>query len=139
MLDIDRFKRVNDTLGHGAGDRVLAEIAEEIALAIREHVRSEPDVPPITASIGVAPFGTGLWLSYETVLARADAAMYAAKEDGRDSVRTFGADEDAEAAGRGRPSRPKGLRWRAAGAGPACVRPSARILPCRDRRPVDER
>jgi diguanylate cyclase (GGDEF)-like protein len=137
MLDLDRFKRVNDTLGHAAGDRLLAEIAEilvsraretdvvarlggdefaivlprcgleeaeeiaaEIALSIRERVRSEPDAPPITASIGVAPFGTGLRLSYETVLARADAAMYEAKEDGRDSVRIF-SDEDAEAAGRG--------------------------------------
>jgi diguanylate cyclase (GGDEF)-like protein len=138
MLDLDRFKRVNDTLGHPAGDGVLAEIAEilrararetdvvarlggdefalvlprcdlaqardvarEIAVAIREHMRAEPEVPPITASIGVAPFGTGLRLSYETVLARADAAMYAAKDDGRDGVRTFDSGEDTEAAGTG--------------------------------------
>ncbi len=126
MLDLDHFKQVNDTLGHPAGDRVLAEIAAvlrgraretdvlarlggdefavvlprceigeaeavagEIAAAIRERMEEEPDVPPITASIGIAPFGTGLRLSYESVLARADAAMYAAKGSGRDRVRLF--------------------------------------------------
>jgi GGDEF domain-containing protein len=49
----------------------------------------EDGVPPITASIGIAPFGTGLRLSYEVVIARADAALYAAKHSGRDAVRTF--------------------------------------------------
>jgi len=134
MLDLDHFKQVNDTLGHPAGDRVLAEIAEvlhgrtretdvlarlggdefavvlprcdldeaeavagEIATAIRKHMASEEGVPPITASIGVAPFGPGRLLSYESVLAKADAAMYEAKGSGRDSVRTFDSDEDAGA------------------------------------------
>ncbi|HET7574145.1 MAG TPA: diguanylate cyclase [Solirubrobacterales bacterium] len=124
MLDLDHFKQVNDTLGHPAGDRVIAEIAavlrnrtretdvlarlggdefaivlprcdlaeaqsvaEEIAGAIRERMDAENDVPPITASIGVAPFGTGRRLSYESVLANADAAMYEAKGSGRDAVR----------------------------------------------------
>jgi diguanylate cyclase (GGDEF)-like protein len=126
MLDLDHFKRVNDTLGHQAGDRVLAEIAtvlrgraretdalarlggdefavvlprcevgeaeevaDEIATAIRERNGEEPDVPSITASIGIAPFGTGHRLSYESVLARADAALYEAKNSGRDSVKIF--------------------------------------------------
>ena len=128
MLDLDHFKQVNDTLGHPAGDRVLAEIAgvlrgraretdvlarlggdefaivlprcepqeaeevaEEITAAIRDRVSAERDAPPITASIGIAPFGTGHRLSYESVLARADAAMYAAKGSGRDGVRRFDA------------------------------------------------
>jgi diguanylate cyclase (GGDEF)-like protein len=126
MLDLDHFKQVNDTLGHPAGDRVIAEIAavlrgrtretdvlarlggdefaivlprcdlteaqevaEEIATAVRERMRAEDGVPSITVSIGIAPFGTGLRLSYESVLSRADTAMYAAKGSGRDAVRTF--------------------------------------------------
>jgi diguanylate cyclase (GGDEF)-like protein len=131
MLDLDHFKQVNDTLGHPAGDRVIAEIATvlrgrtretdvlarlggdefaivlprcdlgeaqdvaaEIATAIRERMRDEKDIPPITASIGIAPFGAGRRLSYETVLGRADAAMYEAKAAGRDSVRIFEGGKD---------------------------------------------
>lgn len=36
MIDIDRFKKLNDTFGHGAGDHVLREIAQAIAGAVRE-------------------------------------------------------------------------------------------------------
>ncbi len=35
MLDLDNFKQVNDTLGHPAGDRVIADIAEVLAGRMR--------------------------------------------------------------------------------------------------------
>jgi diguanylate cyclase (GGDEF)-like protein len=70
------------------------DVATEIATAIRERMRAEKDIPPITASIGIAPFGAGQRLSYETVLGRADAAMYEAKDAGRDAVRIFGGSND---------------------------------------------
>jgi diguanylate cyclase (GGDEF)-like protein len=128
MLDLDHFKQVNDTLGHAAGDRVIAEVAAvlrararetdvlarlggdefaialprceldeaeevagEIAAAVRERMRAEEDLPSLTASVGIAPYGAGLRLGYDSLLARADAAMYAAKASGRDVVRVFDA------------------------------------------------
>jgi diguanylate cyclase (GGDEF)-like protein len=128
MLDLDHFKQVNDTLGHPAGDRVIADIgsvlhsraretdvvarlggdefaivlpgcdlaeaelvADEVAATIRARMDGENGIPPLTASIGIAPFGTGYRLSYESILARADTALYAAKDSGRDAVRIFAA------------------------------------------------
>jgi len=35
-LDIDNFKRINDTLGHNEGDHLLCQVATTIAAAIRE-------------------------------------------------------------------------------------------------------
>jgi len=36
LFDVDKFKHINDTRGHGAGDRVLVELAQEIKSTVRE-------------------------------------------------------------------------------------------------------
>ena len=136
MIDIDRFKSVNDTHGHRAGDMVLshlgglavasvratdvvaryggeefailmvqagAEEAEIVCGRLRERIarhefqfsaedrgRAQEVTISVTVSIGIAPLA-GRSDSVETLLGRADSALYAAKHAGRDCVRVFGA------------------------------------------------
>jgi diguanylate cyclase (GGDEF)-like protein len=64
-------------------------VAESIAASIASHRSTDPNLEPITASVGVAMFGTDPRTSVESVISEADTAMYAAKDEGRDGVRVF--------------------------------------------------
>ena len=132
MLDLDRFKAVNDRWGHPAGDAVLRSTALAIAAELRacdlgarcggeEFLALLPDTGPedaarvaerirrrigaleidvgearlqVTVSIGLATLRRGE--PADAVVARADAALYRAKAEGRD--RCVAADLPAVAA-----------------------------------------
>jgi diguanylate cyclase (GGDEF)-like protein len=127
MLDLDHFKRVNDTYGHLAGDDVLKSFAvlvrnclrkedllaryggEEfvvllpgaappaaaiLAERIREEVAARPfdanrHLVRVTVSIGVASEAGDTLPSLEAMLGRADEALYAAKNQGRNRIVTM--------------------------------------------------
>jgi diguanylate cyclase (GGDEF)-like protein len=124
MLDIDHFKRINDSFGHEAGDVVLAALGsllkgnirgtdvacrlggEEFVLILPEaplefvvrkaeairaafrglHLRYHGrSVGPVTISLGVAAFPLHAD-DAESLLGKADEALYQAKRGGRDRV-----------------------------------------------------
>lgn len=88
---LDRFKRVNDTLGHAAGDALLKEpghavqVAEKVLDTMRAPTRAEGHDVLVTTSIGLA-YSDGDE-DEGALLKRADAALYQAKAAGRNAFR----------------------------------------------------
>jgi diguanylate cyclase (GGDEF)-like protein/PAS domain S-box-containing protein len=74
FLDVDRFKIVNDSLGHETGDMLLIEIAQRL----RSSVRSTDVSARIAFSSAVARFGGDEFaVLLENLHARSDATMVA--------------------------------------------------------------
>jgi two-component system, cell cycle response regulator len=124
MADLDRFKSINDTFGHDAGDVVIKEFSEVLKANTRhsnmcgrlggeefliilthvnrtqagtaiERIRSsfearefkfEGRIATSAASFGVAGFRGSTPPEFNSLLSRADAALYAAKSKGRNRV-----------------------------------------------------
>ncbi|PAS96744.1 MAG: bifunctional diguanylate cyclase/phosphodiesterase [Candidatus Dactylopiibacterium carminicum] len=96
FIDLDRFKQVNDSLGHNAGDELLCSIAN----CFKQEFRASDVVGRLsgdefvavliapTASIGIAMFPAD-GRDMETLIQHADMAMYEAKTSGRGCFRFF--------------------------------------------------
>jgi diguanylate cyclase (GGDEF)-like protein/PAS domain S-box-containing protein len=124
FLDLDRFKEINDAMGHDIGDRLLQAVAErlkghvrkgdtvarlggdefvlllpsikqlehamklaaKIVASFAEAVIIDGRVLPVTTSLGISLFPKD-GDQPEVLLKKADAAMYLAKQQGRNAYR----------------------------------------------------
>ena len=126
FIDLDRFKHINDSLGHLAGDGLLQEVARRLTAAVRredtvarmggdeftlllEDLRRPEDAAVlarklldaladpypvagkelfVTASVGISLYPRD-GASADALVRNADAAMYQAKDDGRNGYHFY--------------------------------------------------
>jgi diguanylate cyclase (GGDEF)-like protein/PAS domain S-box-containing protein len=134
FIDLDRFKAVNDTLGHAAGDQLLEEVSQrltqqvrandtigrlggdEFAVILSDLVKAQDSASIaekiikalaapllldghevfVTASVGITIYPHD-GEEADTLIRNADAAMYRAKELGKNNYQFFTAEMNQQA------------------------------------------